>query len=119
MKTDLSYLREMSGGNQGLILEMIDIFKNQVVEFAEGMEQYLKNKEYEKLGKLAHKAKSSISIMGLSELATQLKSLELMACAGTDVEKYPVIIEKFKKETHEAVTELDEVTKNLELYFKN
>ncbi len=119
MKIDLTYLREMSGGNQGLIIEMIDIFRSQVVEFTEGMEQHLKNKEYEKLGKLAHKAKSSISIMGLAELAIQLKSLELMACAGTDIEKYPVIIERFKVETLEAVTELNEVTKNLELYFKN
>lgn len=107
----------MSGGNQALILEMIDIFKNQVVEFADGMEQHFLDKEYEKLGKLAHKAKSSISIMGLTELASQLKSLELMACAGNDVEKYPAIIEKFKIETTEAVSELDEVTKNLELYF--
>lgn len=119
MKTDLTYLREMSGGNKELILEMIDIFRSQVIEFSEGMDNHLTNKEYEKLGKLAHKAKSSISIMGLSELATLLKSLELMACAGTDVEKYPAIIERFKSETLEAVYELNEVTKNLELYFKN
>ena len=109
----------MSGGNQGLILEMIDIFRNQVVEFSEGMEQYYNEKEYEKLGKLAHKAKSSISIMGLTELAAQLKSLELMACAGQDVDKYLAIIERFKKETLEAVSELNEVTQNMELYFKN
>ncbi|MFO7657998.1 MAG: Hpt domain-containing protein [Bacteroidales bacterium] len=117
MKTDLSYLNEMSGGNQVLILEMIGIFKNQVVEFVNDMEQHLRDREYEKLGKLAHKAKSSISIMGLTELAAQLKNLELMACAGIDVDKYAPIIERFKKETTEAVSELDEVTKNLELYF--
>lgn len=117
MKTDLSYLREMSGGNQDLILEMINIFKNQIEEFSEGLDDYYNNKEFEQLGKLAHKAKSSISIMGLHDLATDLKNLELLAKAGKEPEKYPQIIDKFKSETLEAVHELDQVAKNLEMYF--
>jgi len=117
MKIDLSYLREMSGGNQSLILEMIDIFKDQVKEFAEDLETHYENKDFEQLGKLAHKAKSSISIMGLNELATDLKTLELLVKAGKDQDKYQQIIDKFKFETLEAVNELNEVTNNLELYF--
>jgi HPt (histidine-containing phosphotransfer) domain-containing protein len=107
----------MSGGNQSLILEMIDIFKNQVKEFSDGFETYYKRKEFEQLGKLAHKAKSSVSIMGLNELASELKTLELLAKAGKDQDKYEQIIGKFKLYTNEAISELEEVTKNLELYF--
>ncbi len=117
MKTDLTYLRNMSGGNKELILEMIGIFKSQVIEFTESMENHYKNKEYELLGRLAHKAKSSISIMGLNDLAIDLKNFENIAKAGEDVEKYPFYISKFKKETHEAIEELDEVVKNLDIYF--
>ena len=117
MRIDLSYLREMSGGNQSLILEMINIFKNQVKEFTEGFEAHYERKEFEQLGKLAHKAKSSVSIMGLHELASDLKSLELSATAGKNQEKYQQIINKFKFDTNQAVNELEEVTKNLELYF--
>ena len=96
---------------------MIDIFKDQVKEFTEGLETHYEKKEFEQLGKLAHKAKSSISIMGLNELATDLKTLELLAKAGKDQDKYQQIIDKFKFETLEAVNELNEVTNNLELYF--
>ena len=117
MKTDLSYLREMSGGNQDLILEMIDIFKSQIKEFSEDLDDYYNKKEFEQLGKLAHKAKSSISIMGLHDLAADLKKLELLAKAGKDPEQYPQIIDKFKSETLEAVNELDQVARNLEMYF--
>jgi HPt (histidine-containing phosphotransfer) domain-containing protein len=117
MKTDLSYLRDMSGGNTELVLEMINIFKDQVVEFGREMDQHLEKKEYELLGKLAHKAKSSVSIMGLQDLAKELKNLENMAREGRKVQSYPGIIARFKKVTSEAVEELNVVSNNIELYF--
>ncbi len=117
MKTDLTYLRNMSAGNKELVIEMIGIFKVQIKEFVEEMNQYYSNQEYEALGKLAHKAKSSISIMGLNDLAIELKHFENMAKAGITPEKYPEFISKFKKETEEAVSELDEVSANIDIYF--
>lgn len=117
MKTDLSYLREMSGGNRELILEMIGIFKEQVVEFSQEMDKYLNDKEFELLGKLAHKAKSSVSIMGMQDLAKDLKNLENLAREGKKTDSYAGIIQKFKDETAEATEELDIVINNIEMYF--
>jgi len=117
MKIDLSYLREMSGGNKELILEMISIFSTQVKEFGNEMDQLLKNQQYEELGRLAHKAKSSVSIMGLNDLAGQLKDLENSANEGKNVESYGASVESFKKITKEAAKELEIVTQNLDLYF--
>jgi HPt (histidine-containing phosphotransfer) domain-containing protein len=117
MKIDLSYLREMSGGNKELILEMISIFKSQVVEFGQDMDQLLETKQYELLGRLAHKAKSSVSIMGLETLALSLKDLENFTREGIKPESYAEIVAAFKQETAEAVRELTLVTNNLELYF--
>lgn len=106
----------MSAGNKELVLEMIGIFKDQVEEFSKEMDQLLANEEYELLGRLAHKAKSSISIMGLNDLATELKTFENLAKAGEKTETFPSFIEKFKKETNEAVSELDEVANNIDIY---
>jgi len=106
----------MSAGNKDLILEMIGIFKDQVSEFADDMEKLLAEKEYELLGRLAHKAKSSISIMGLNELAIELKTFENIAKVGEEIEKYPVFIKKFRSETEEAVEELNEVVSNIDIY---
>jgi HPt (histidine-containing phosphotransfer) domain-containing protein len=117
MKIDLSYLREMSGGNKELILEMISIFKSQAIEFGKEMDQLLETKQYELLGKLAHKAKSSVSIMGLGELAQLLKNLEHSAQEGKNIGSYATVVESFKRDTAEAVKELDLVTQNMELYF--
>ncbi|MBN1951745.1 MAG: Hpt domain-containing protein [Bacteroidales bacterium] len=116
MKVDLTYLKNMSAGNKELVLEMIGIFKNQVIEFSEGLDDLYAKKDFENLGRLAHKAKSSISIMGLNELATELKSFETLARSGEQTEKYPEFITFFKEETQEALSELEEIVKNLELY---
>lgn len=117
MKTDLTYLKNMSAGNKELVIEMIGIFKQQVEEFVVEMTQLNDNKQYIELGKLAHKAKSSISIMGLNELAIELKNFENDAKAGIGTEKYPAFIAHFREETSEAVVELDEVSNNIDIYF--
>jgi HPt (histidine-containing phosphotransfer) domain-containing protein len=117
MKTDLSYLREMSGGNTDLVLEMINIFREQVAEFSKEMEHHLVSREYELLGKLAHKAKSSVSIMGLQDLANELKNLENLAHEGKKVESFAAIVAKFKQETSEALKELNVISNNIQLYF--
>jgi HPt (histidine-containing phosphotransfer) domain-containing protein len=117
MNIDLSYLREMSGGNKELILEMISIFSSQVKDFGNEMDLLLQSCQYEALGKLAHKAKSSVSIMGLNDLAKRLKDLEISAAERKDIDSYGAAVDSFKKTTEQAVKELDIVKQNLDLYF--
>lgn len=117
MKTDLTYLREMSAGNQELAIEMIDLFATQVNEFYQLMDDCMAEKDYHRLGQIAHKAKSSVSIMGLQNLASEMKTLELNAKKGVNVETYPVIIGKFKSETTSVVSELNQVKENISEYF--
>jgi HPt (histidine-containing phosphotransfer) domain-containing protein len=117
MKTDLTYLKEMSGGNKDLIREMITIFNTQVVEFGRDMDTLLEKKEYEQLGKLAHKAKSSISIMGMKDLAVELKTLENLTREGKQTEKYAGLISSFNNQTQLAVQELKEVLQKIDNYF--
>jgi HPt (histidine-containing phosphotransfer) domain-containing protein len=116
MKVDLTYLKNMSAGNKDLVLEMIGIFKSQVEEFTTEMDKLFADKEFELLGRLAHKAKSSISIMGLNDLAIDLKNFENLAKEGKEVDTYPQFIEKFKTETQQAVDELNEVVSNIDIY---
>jgi len=107
----------MSAGNKELVIEMIGIFKQQVEEFYEEMTQLNENQQYIDLGKLAHKAKSSISIMGLNDLALALKQFENDAKAGVNTNTFPEFIARFREETSEAVVELEEVSNNIDIYF--
>lgn len=75
---DLGYLEEMSGGKQELIFEMIEIFIKQVPEFFDKMKENIDEENWIALGKISHKAKASAAIMGMTELADDLKAFELM-----------------------------------------
>ncbi len=119
MIIDLSYLKEMSEGNVELMIEMIGIFKEQVLEFSNDMDRLLEKKEYVELGKLAHKAKSSISIMGMGPLAKKLKEFELLAKSHQDIEVYPEFISIFKRDTQIALNDLKVVLSNQDEYLKS
>lgn len=110
---DLSYLKEMADGESAIIKEMIDIFIMQVDEFVEQLRQLHADKEWQNLGKVAHKAKSSVAIMGMTDLADNLKKLELLTKNGEGIELYEQIIKKFEEQCRLAVNELKTIYDSL------
>ena len=113
MITDLTYLNNMSGGSPEIVKEMIGIFIEQANEYMKDMQVFLDEKNYLALGKLAHKAKSSISIMGMTDLAADMKTLELLTKDNAEEESYPGFVEKFISLTKTAIEELNETASKL------
>ena len=110
---NLEYLNEMSDGSKDLKRDLISMFIKQVPVFSEQLDSYYKCGDYDSLGKLAHKIKSSVAMMGISELTTDMKTLEYIAKEGKEAEKYPVFISKFKAISNEAIIELNNILINL------
>jgi HPt (histidine-containing phosphotransfer) domain-containing protein len=112
-KFDLTYLNEMSQGDNDLIIEMIEIFCEQVPELIDEFEDYLVAYNYDGIAATAHKAKSSVAVVGLNELAALLKELEVNARNQTNKNDYSRYIEEFKNVSKNAAAELIEYIKNL------
>lgn len=112
-KVNVEYLNEVCDNSPDLIREMIEIFRSQVVEFKDEMESLHSGGEYYDLGLLAHKAKSSVSIMGMEDLALRLKELEKNAKEGVEPEKYRYYIDNFASQTRQALDELDSYLETL------
>lgn len=115
---DTAYIEMVAGGDNELLKELINMFRDQVAEFNSEMTLHFNDKNYQALGKLAHKANSSMAIMGMQSLAEMLKEFELQAIAGKNIEKYESYISRFKMETKGALEELDILIKNLEQWPK-
>ena len=89
------YLVNITGGDVEIMKEIADIFINQIPEFLTGMNELLSQEKYYELGLLAHKAKGSVTVMGMDDTAKDLKEFELLAKAGDQIEKYEGFVKKF------------------------
>ena len=107
MIADLNYLKTMSGGDSKFIREMIELFREQIDEYKVIMPDLLLNKKYDELSKMAHKAKSSVAVMGMSDAAEVLKELEILAQGGKEVEQYESMIDQFLDQSQLALEELE------------
>ena len=110
---NVTYLEEVCGGSEEIIKEMVSIFLEQIPEFFGEMSNLLRTEKYHDLGLLAHKAKSSVAIMGMDYLAGKLKELELIAKAGENIPSYEDYLKDFKIETDKALEELNTYIKNI------
>jgi len=107
------YLEMVAGGDTTLLKELVSLFRDQVAEFNHDLKASFEENNYTALGNLAHKAKSSVAIMGMDSLANMLKTFEIQAASGKNSEKYGSYIRRFENETQCALEELDSLVKNL------
>jgi len=110
---NIDQLNEMAEGSNELIHDLINMFFKQVPVFSEELDELYKKGDFLALGKLAHKIKGSVSMMGITELADYMKELESLAKENTQVEKYPELIKKYNTISAEAVEELKDIINRL------
>jgi HPt (histidine-containing phosphotransfer) domain-containing protein len=102
-----AYLEMVSAGDHDTITEIINIFREQASEITGEMRASLETKNYSLLGMLAHKAKSSVAIIGMNDLADMLRTLEAESKEGKNEDSYESRISRFERETRSAIQELD------------
>lgn len=106
--TNLGYLRNITGGDPESIREIIILFIEQVPEFIENLKKHLHDKNYAELGKEAHKAKSSVMILGMEDLGYDLKALQIATINKTGEEKYAQHVSRFEDQCLKAIVELNQ-----------
>ncbi len=83
---NLRYLSEMMGGKKHLIKEIIDVFLKQVPEELQSINDAITKQNYATIKNVAHTMKSSVSIMGISVLASILQEMEDLAATTADTD---------------------------------
>jgi HPt (histidine-containing phosphotransfer) domain-containing protein len=107
------YLESVSGGDKEIIQELYGMFRDQVTEIVIEMRSLYGKGDYHSLGMLAHKAKSSVAIMGMSDLSSMIKNFEMEGKEGKNKEKYIPYIDRYEEECLLAVGELKDFINNL------
>ena len=73
---DLSYLNQVFQGNREMVNNIITLFLQQVPEYVRQMEECVRKNEPMSLHPLAHKAKSSIAMLGIKEMEEDIIQIE-------------------------------------------
>lgn len=104
--TNLKYLQDITEGDHESMREIVNLFIEQVPEFIGNLKKHLAEENYIALGNEAHKAKSSVMIVGMENLGHDLKTLQLATISKTGVDSYPKHVTRFETECLIAVEEL-------------
>lgn len=105
---DLTYLEAMSGDDIELMKEMMGLFISQIPELVNEMRTFYEKQDWISLGKVAHKAKSSVSIMGMDDLAKDMKDFETYSKSDEKKDEFINYINKFEEVTKLAIEDLQE-----------
>ena len=111
-KPDLSYLMQLMYNSAEIVLEVLAIFKSEVPKDMKSLVTHLENKEWEMLGKTAHKLKSSVGNLGLNQLRDIFLFIEQNGKENTNIEKLPDYVNAAIKGIDQLFVDLEiEITK--------
>jgi len=101
----LAHLYKLFKGKQQYILEMLDIFMEQLPDALSKIEQHIERQDRKGINYEAHTIKSTIKTVGLRELAAIALALEY--CEGDSWEEIKANYDTFKREAHSEVEALN------------
>ena len=73
---DLSYLNEISGGDNDFINDILTTFLEEMPKDMEQIETAIQNNDNDLIGKMAHKTKATLQLLGLVELKDLAMKIE-------------------------------------------
>ena len=109
---NLEYLNEVST-NVEFKIKIFNMFKKEVVNLEKKMIFALKSNNTEELADLAHKAKSSVSILGMKAVADEMKKLETDIKNMININSYEKRVYNFLDSCRYAIEEINIIEKQL------
>ncbi|OFY86164.1 MAG: hypothetical protein A3F72_06840 [Bacteroidetes bacterium RIFCSPLOWO2_12_FULL_35_15] len=104
---NFNYLTEMVNGKKNLITEIMDTFLKQIPEDLKSINDAVVKKDYQHIRSLAHKMKSSVSIMGISSLTPVLQEMMDLGEKESDIEKIKELNQKLNLICKKAIEEIE------------
>ncbi|MEI9921716.1 MAG: ATP-binding protein [Bacteroidota bacterium] len=92
---DLSYLRKVSGGNDGFVHDMINTFIETMPKAIDEIRGHTDSKQWDELAKAVHKIKPSLTMMGLTKSRETGAFIEESAKERTSMDVLPATASQF------------------------
>ncbi|HEY4149111.1 MAG TPA: PAS domain S-box protein, partial [Chitinophagaceae bacterium] len=94
---DLGMVRSVSGGDEGFIKKMVELFIETVPPGLEELRQAVRDQQWERVGKLAHKLKSTVDSMGIASLKDDIRTVEQNGKQQQDTAALAPLVQKISE----------------------
>ena len=94
---DLSMVETISGGDQGFVKKMVQLFVDTMPATLSDLQQNAAAGNWEQTGKVAHKLKSTIDSMGITSLKDDIRTVESNGKTATNTDAIQPLVEKVVK----------------------
>lgn len=112
-KTYLYRLEQKMNGNKKYMLEMIEIFLQQIPVTLQNMENSIEKNDWPSVHFEAHKIKSTINIVGLDSLEELILTINEYTGKMIELDKVPMLFQHFKKKTYIDIKKLQKEKQRL------
>lgn len=106
-QVDLSYLRDMAEGNEGFVMEMIKIFKDDSPDLIQKMRNAFDQSDWAQLSKLAHKYRSPAVMMGMKNVAKIAEEIEYNNYESGNLQEINQLLIKIEEQSSEAINYIE------------
>jgi len=108
---DLSYLNQVFQGNKQMINQIISMFVKQVPDYFNEMQECVVRADFNALHPLAHKAKSSITMLGLKHMESLVLQIEKKSKQGEEEHELKDLVSRVVDECRSVSLELESILK--------
>jgi len=107
---NLDYLQS-SINNNLFIIKILDVFAGELPKIEKRMKDALLTSNYTELSEIAHKAKSSVAILGMDSEKEAMRNLELDSQNNIKQETYRQRVDDFLQNCKKAIEEIEIIRK--------
>ncbi len=108
MNIDLSYLEDITGGDKEMMIEMLDLFIEDIPDQIGIIKKLAEEKDLKKLGSEAHKLKPTLQYVGFFEMFELIKELEVLSKSGVYSDEILSLTKKVEELSNKAIPILKE-----------
>ena len=103
---NLDYLKQVFQGNEAMVLRILDIFEVEVPRYFGAMARLGQEGQWSDLHPLAHKAKSSVGMLGMQPLLEDVLAIEQASRSGGSADILAPLLEQASRRLDAALDAL-------------
>ncbi|MEQ6122190.1 Hpt domain-containing protein [Reichenbachiella sp. MALMAid0571] len=109
IKVDLEYIYNISDNDRDFIKEMLTTFVKITPESVDGINYAFETKNWKEMGRIAHKIKPSILLLGIDEFSNLVREIEQITKNEIDIDSISVKISLLNKYSLEVLSDIDDL----------